>query len=50
MVAGITTLRRAGYLLLLSGFGAAIWALRFGPEWALLPIAVIFGWSQLSGL
>jgi hypothetical protein len=41
---------RASYTLLFIGLAAGILVLPFSRRAALLPAAVIFGWSQLGGL
>jgi hypothetical protein len=41
---------RASYALLFTGLAVGIVALPFSLRAALLPAAVIFGWSQIGGL
>jgi len=38
------------YALLLVGLAAGIMALPFSPHLAMLPAALMFGWSQIGGL
>jgi hypothetical protein len=40
----------ATYVVLLAGLGGGLATMHFGLHWALLPAAVIFGWSQIGGL
>lgn len=41
---------RLGYALLLAAFAAGMTTLPFSIRAAVLPAAVIFGWSQIGGL
>lgn len=40
---------RAAVVLLLAAMAASLAVLRVEARWSLLPLAVIFGWSQLGG-
>ncbi len=39
-----------GYAVLVAGLAAGSLAIPFSPRLALLPAAVIFGWTQIGGL
>jgi hypothetical protein len=39
-----------GYGLLAGSLAVSAALLAAGPRWALLPAAVVFGWSQIGGL
>jgi hypothetical protein len=49
-ISTVNPLVRASYLLLFAGLAVGILALPFSARAALLPAAVIFGWSQIGGL
>jgi hypothetical protein len=46
----VTVVRREGFgVLIVSLVSSALLALRI-PHFAMLPLAVVFGWSQIGGL
>lgn len=46
----LNPLARASYVLLFAGLAVGTMTLPFSLRAALLPAAVIFGWSQIGGL
>ena len=45
-----TLILRVSYALLLMALAAGIIALRYEIRFALIPAAVVFGWTQIGGL
>ncbi len=46
----ISNLKRVSYTLSFLGLAVGLVVLPFNPRAALLPAAVVFGWSQIGGL
>jgi hypothetical protein len=49
-ISTLNPLIRASYVVLVAGLAVGLIAIPFSLQLALLPAAVIFGWSQIGGL
>ena len=46
----VNRFRRLGHAIALIGLGVGLHSARHGPKLAILPAAILFGWTQTTGL